>query len=97
MPAKPAAPKRLAAALAVVLMLLPLGGARTADPAAAPPSMPAVDAPQLAALGPWAVGVESLTLVQPAQPEVLKFDPAAKALPLADRRAAPRRRRTPAP
>jgi predicted dienelactone hydrolase len=52
---------------------------------AAAPSMPGVDAPQLAALGPYGVGVESLTLVQPAQPDVLAYDPAAKSLPLHDR------------
>jgi predicted dienelactone hydrolase len=52
---------------------------------AVPPSVPAVDAPQLAALGPFGVGVERLTLTQSRQADVLAYDPAAKALPLHDR------------
>jgi hypothetical protein len=50
-----------------------------------PPNVPAVDAPQLAALGPFGVGVESLTLVQPRQPDVLAYDAVAATLPLHDR------------
>ena len=34
------------------------------------PSMPGIDAPELAALGPHAVGFRSLTLVHRAQPDV---------------------------
>jgi predicted dienelactone hydrolase len=66
----------LAGALAVVLA----GGA-----IAAPPSVPGVDAPQLAALGPELVGLESMTLTQPDQPDVLSYDPKTKTLPKADR------------
>ncbi len=51
----------------------------------APPSVPAVDAPQLAALGSLRVGVESLTLVQPRQPDVLAYDAATTTLALRDR------------
>jgi predicted dienelactone hydrolase len=52
---------------------------------AVPPSVPALDAPQLAALGSFGVGVESLTLTQSRQPDVLAYEAAAKALPLHDR------------
>src|SRR5579859_2126171 len=52
---------------------------------AAPPSISSVDAPQLAALGAFAVGVESLTLTQPGQPDVLAYDPETKILPRRDR------------
>jgi predicted dienelactone hydrolase len=47
--------------------------------------VPAIDAPELAALGPHAVGVERLILVQPAQPDVLAKVPPGAALPLKDR------------
>lgn len=57
----------------------------TAPALAAPPSVPGVDAPQLAALGPFEVGVESLTLTQVGQPDVPAYDPAKKSLPLRDR------------
>lgn len=70
---------RLTVALAAVAW------AALAFAAPAPPSVPGVDAPQLAALGPYGVGVESLTLTQPGQPDVLAHDPAAKTLPLHDR------------
>jgi predicted dienelactone hydrolase len=51
----------------------------------AAPSVPAVDAPRLAALGPFAVGVQSLTMVQPDQADVLGYDAATKSLPRRDR------------
>jgi predicted dienelactone hydrolase len=70
--------------LAALGLALALGAAVPAS-AATPPSVPAIDAPELAALGPHAVGVESLTLVQPAQPDVLAKIPAGSALPLKDR------------
>ena len=67
-------------------MVVAATAAAFAAPAlAVPPSVPGVDAPQLAALGPFAVGVESLSLTQPRQPDVLAYDPAATALPLHDR------------
>lgn len=50
-----------------------------------PPSRPAVDAPELARLGSAPVGVKTLTLVNPAQPDPLAFDPATGRAPLVDR------------
>ncbi len=50
-----------------------------------PPSVFGVDAPELAPLGRYAIGVQTLTLVQPAQPDVLAYDPARQAAPLHDR------------
>lgn len=43
--------------------------------AAEPPSRPGVDAPELARLGAFAVGVRTVTLVHRDQPDVLAFDP----------------------
>ncbi len=37
-------------------------------------SVPPVDAPELAARGPWAVGVRTVELVNPHQPDILRFD-----------------------
>jgi predicted dienelactone hydrolase len=68
---------------ALTLALLALQGAPAAGASA--PSVPAVDAPALAALGPHAVGFESLTLTQPAQPDPLAYDPATRTLPSRDR------------
>jgi len=53
--------------------------------ASAPPSRYDVDAPELAHLGPYAVGVKSLHLVDRAQPDVLAFDPVSGKAPLRDR------------
>ncbi len=50
-----------------------------------PPSRPAIDAPELARLGDAAIGVRTVTLVNPAQPDVLAFDPATNTVPLRDR------------
>jgi len=50
-----------------------------------PPSRFGVDAPELAPLGPHAVGVRSLTLTQAAQPDVLAFDAEQGRAPLRDR------------
>ncbi len=41
--------------------------------AGVPPSQPEVDAPELARLGPYAVGVRTITLVQHDQPDLLAF------------------------
>jgi predicted dienelactone hydrolase len=49
-----------------------------------PPSRFGVDAPELAKLGPYAVGVRTLKLSDPAQPDVLAFD-AAQGAQLRDR------------
>ena len=51
-----------------------------------PPSVPGSDAPQLAPLGPRAVGFRSLTLVHKAQPDLLHVDPVTGRVPLHDRR-----------
>ncbi len=46
----------------------------------------AVDAPELAQLGPFGVGVRTIELVHAAQPDVLAFDPATGTAPKRDRR-----------
>ncbi|HVC02187.1 MAG TPA: hypothetical protein VND80_08290 [Steroidobacteraceae bacterium] len=51
-----------------------------------PPSVFGVDAPQLAHLGPHAVGFETITLVQHGQVDVLAYDPATGTAPKRDRR-----------
>ena len=50
-----------------------------------PPSVPGIDAPQLALLGPHAVGFRSVTLVHKAQPDLLNVDPASGRVQLHDR------------
>jgi predicted dienelactone hydrolase len=54
--------------------------------AAEPASKPGVDAPELAHLGSFAVGIRTLQLVQPDQPALLEFDPKTGKAPLQDRR-----------
>ena len=49
------------------------------------PSRPGVDAPQLAALGRFAVGVRTLTLVQPKQADILDINPKTGKANLKDR------------
>ncbi len=44
--------------------------------ASLPPSVPGIDAPQLAPLGPHPVGFRSVTLVHKGQPDLLHVDPA---------------------
>ena len=44
---------------------------------AAPPSVPGIDAPELAALGPDKIGFRTLRLVHKAQPDFSSADPAA--------------------
>ena len=53
--------------------------------AAEPPSRYGVDEPELARLGPFAVGVKTLHLVQHGQIDVLAFDPKTGTAPPADR------------
>jgi predicted dienelactone hydrolase len=48
-------------------------------------SVPPVDAPELAARGPWAVGVRTVELVNPHQPDILHFDKDTGKAPLYDR------------
>ncbi len=50
-----------------------------------PPSVPGIDAPQLAPLGPHKVGFRSVTLVHKAQPDLLNVDPATGRVHLHDR------------
>jgi predicted dienelactone hydrolase len=50
-----------------------------------PPSRPGVDAPELAKLGPFGVGVRTIAIVDYAQVDVLAFDPATGAAPKRDR------------
>ena len=50
------------------------------------PSRPAMDAPELARLGSFGVGVRTIELVQEAQADVLAFDTAAGVAPLRDRK-----------
>lgn len=71
---------RAAAAGAVVFAL----GLAPAS-AQIPPSIPAVDAPELAPLGAEAVGFSSLTLTEPNQADPLAYSPTAPTLPLKDR------------
>lgn len=49
-------------------------------------SVPQVDAPELAAPGPYAVGVRTVELSNPGQVDILKFDKATGKAPLYDRR-----------
>ncbi len=53
--------------------------------AADPPSRYGIDAPELASLGPFAVGVRTLHFREAAQADVLAFDPASGSAPLRDR------------
>ena len=65
----------------------------------AAPSQPGVDAPELAHLGQFSVGVRTISLVQGAQVDVLAFDAAKGVAPKRDRSAASRSlvsRRSPA-
>jgi predicted dienelactone hydrolase len=48
-------------------------------------SVPPADAPELAARGPWGVGVRTVELVDPRQPDILHFDKGSGKAPLYDR------------
>ena len=48
-------------------------------------SVPPADSPELASRGRWAVGVRTLELVSPQQPDILRFDRVTGKAPLADR------------
>lgn len=52
---------------------------------AAPPSVPGVDAPELARLGPYGVGLKRFELVQPAQADLAHLDPKTGLAPVVDR------------
>lgn len=64
-------------------VVLGLSAAAVAGPS--PPSVPSVDAPALAALGPYGVGVETLTLTHRDQPDPLARPGPDGALPRGDR------------
>lgn len=63
-----------------------LCAAPVAAQSVSPPSIPEVDAPELAKLGAAAVGVQTLTLVNKDQPDVLATDPKTGVVPRHDRR-----------
>lgn len=67
---------------ALLLFGLVMAGTAIAD---GPPSRPGIDAPELAQLGGFAVGVRTLSLVHAAQFDVLAFDPATGVAPKRDR------------
>jgi predicted dienelactone hydrolase len=48
-------------------------------------SVPPVDAPELAPRGPWAVGVRTIEIVNPHQPDIIHFDKDAGKAPTYDR------------
>lgn len=48
-------------------------------------SVPPADAPELASRGPWAVGVRTVELVNPHQPDILRFDKDSRQAPVYDR------------
>ena len=48
-------------------------------------SVPAVDAPELAAFGPHRVGVKTLELINPGQVDILKYNADSKSAPTAGR------------
>lgn len=68
--------------VALITLLLAAGGAARAD---GPPSRFGVDAPELSLLGPYAVGLKTLHLIERAQVDVLAFDQATGRAPKRDR------------
>ena len=83
----PASSRRSAIALASALLLSLAALSLRALPARAeqPPSVYGPDAPQLARLGPWPVGVETITLTERAQPDVLAYNPKTHRAPKRNR------------
>ena len=75
---------RMIATALLALAMLGAMPARAESPR--PPSVPVVDSPQLAALGPHQIGFRSITLVHKAQPDFAAADPRAQAVPLHDRK-----------
>jgi predicted dienelactone hydrolase len=71
-----------------LVLALGLASASATAWAGEPPSRPAPDAPELAALGEHAVGVRTLTLAQAGQVDLLAFDPTTKSAPKRERRLA---------
>ena len=79
--------QRLAMVLAALAVVSASATARAAV-GSDPPSRFGVDAPELARLGPHAVGVRTLNLRDPDQPDVLAYDAAKGAAPLRTRELA---------
>ena len=81
---------RLLTTLAVfVLLAVAVDGAgsqpRTDSSTESPPSLPGIDAPELAGPGHYAVGVRKLTLVDPNAVDVFAYDPTKGSPPRHDR------------
>lgn len=72
----------MAAAAVLLAMLRPTSAAPVTESEPNPPSRFGVDAPQLAPLGAYAVGVRTLQLREAAQADVLSFDAASGRAPL---------------
>jgi predicted dienelactone hydrolase len=51
-----------------------------------PPSVPGIDAPELARLGQYSVGVRTLSFVERDQPDLLAMDPSSGVVPKHDRK-----------
>ena len=82
------ATRSMRSAPAILAILLALTGFATGIARAAgqqPPSVYGPDAPQLARLGPHAVGVETITLVEHAQVDVLAYNPKTHSAPQRNR------------
>jgi predicted dienelactone hydrolase len=69
-----------------LLLTLFLSTGLLARPRANVPSIPGVDAPELAAPGRYSVGFRSITFVNRAQPDVESADPVSGSVPFRDRR-----------
>ena len=70
------------ALLPILLMVCAINPRATV---AGPPSRPGIDAPELARLGEFAVGVRTVVLVHRDQPDVLAFNPQTGTAPRRDR------------
>ncbi len=71
----------------VLLILAAMSGLATSPASASsrPPSQPSVDAPELARLGPYAVGLKRFDLTQAAQADLAQLNAATGVAPIIDR------------
>ena len=76
--------ERMIKTVLLPLAMLAATGARAEEPR--PPSVPGIDAPQLAAIGEHKVGFRSIVLVHKAQPDFPAADARAQTVPLHDRK-----------
>ena len=80
---------KLPAVSTAALLILASAWQLRAQPAAAPPttffSVPPADAPELAHRGGYGVGVRTIDLTNPGQPDILNFDKQTGKAPLYDR------------